>query len=283
MYSSPQLGKKSKDMSLHFSQVAKRYGNLRTTDVEPIIYIAQELGSLSGLPRIDVVDIGCGDGRYGLLLAKYLDGKVRLKCVDSNEHMLETMVTHLTENGLSKFVSVKSDAESLPFGDSSCDCIITFNAVHHFKLRDFLFESTRILRDRSLLFVYTRTPEQNCRNIWGRYFPQFCQKETRLYHRDEIERAVSAVPTLRLRSVRHFKYERVASLRRLVEQAENRHYSTFWLYSEEDFVRASGKFQRNIREHFSNPDKVRWLDENLLLVIEKDSRAMPDPRIWLFP
>jgi len=270
MYSSFRLEKKTKDISLHFSQVAKRYRNLRTTDPEPIIYITRELGFVSNLAHIDVADIGCGGGRYSLLLAKYLDGKVRLRCIDNNEHMLETLVPYLTANGISKFVSVKCDAESLPFDDNSFDCIITFNAVHHFKLRDFLVEAARILRDRSLLFIYTRTPGQNSRNIWGRYFPQFCQKETRLYHRGKLEQAVSAVPTLKLRTVKDFKYERVATLERLIEKAENRHYSTFWFYSESEFAVALAEFRQNIRRYFSNPNQVRWLDEYLLLVIEKE-------------
>jgi len=270
MYSSLWLDKKSKDISLHFSQVAERYRDLRTTDPEPIIYITQELGSILDLPRIDIADIGCGGGRYSLLLARCLDGKVRLRCVDNNEHMLEALSTYLSANGISKFVIVKSDAESLPFGDNSFDCILAFNAVHHFKLRDFLAESARILRDRSLLFIYTRTPGQNSRNIWGRYFPQFCQKETRLYHQDELEQAVRAVPTLKLRTVKDFKYERVASLERLIEKAKNRHYSTFWFYSKSEFAVALAEFRQNISRYFSNPDQVRWLDEYLLLVIEKE-------------
>jgi ubiquinone/menaquinone biosynthesis C-methylase UbiE len=270
MYSAFQLKEEMKDISLHFSQVAKRYHDLRTTDPEPIMYIRQEVDSLLNLPHIDVADIGCGDGRYSLLLAKCLDGKVRLRCIDNNEKMLETLVTNFKANGISKFVIVKSDAEDLPFGDNSFDCILTFNAVHHFKLRDFLVEAARILRDRSLLFIYTRTPEQNSRNIWGRYFPHFCQKETRLYHRGELEQAIGAVHTLRLRAVKYFEYERMASLDRLVEQAENRHYSTFWFYSEREFAEALGEFRRNIRRHFADQNQVRWSDEYLLLVIGKE-------------
>ncbi len=260
----------AKDISLHFSQVAGYYHHIRTTDPEPIIYITRKLDSLSNLSHIDAADIGCGDGRYSLLFAKYLDGKVRLRCIDNNERMLETLVARLKANGVSKFVSVKCNAESLLFDDNSFDCIITFNAVHHFKLRDFLVGVARVLRDRSLLFIYTRTPEQNSRNIWGRYFPQFYQKETRLYHQDELEQAVSAVHTLKLRAVKHFRYERVASLDRLIEKAENRHYSTFWFYSDGEFAKAVDEFRQNIGEHFSNPNQVRWFDENLLFVIEKE-------------
>ncbi len=271
MSSGFRLEEESKDISLHFSQIAKQYRYLRRTDLEPVIYITQMLNSRLNLSHIDTADIGCGDGRYSLLLSRYLDGRLRLRCVDNNEHMLETLTTYLNTNGVGKFEIVKAGAESLPFGDNSLDCVFTFNAVHHFKLRDFLVESARVLRDRGLLFIYTRTLRQNSRNIWGRYFPQFYQKETRLYHLDEIKRAVSAIYTLELLCVEYFKYERVASLDHLLNQARNRHYSTFWFYSDEDFVAALDGFQQNIRENFSNPNEVRWFDENLVLVIEKKS------------
>ncbi len=169
---------------------------------------------------------------------------------------------------------MKSTAENLPFGDGSLDCIITFNAVHHFRLRDFLVEAARVLRDGSLLFIYTRTPEQNRRHVWGRYFPQFCRKETRLYRRDQLEQAVSSVPGLKLRSIKDFAYDRLESLDRLVEKAENRHYSTFWFYSDREFAEALNEFRCNINKFFPDPDQVWWCDENLLLVIEKEAGSI---------
>ncbi len=270
MYTGSQPEKKSKDISLHFTQLARRYRDLRITDHEPIIYITRKLDSMSNLPHIDVADIGCGDGRYSLLLAQHLDGKVRLRCVDNNEHMLERLEAYLATDDVGRFVCVKSDAESLPFGDNSFDCILTFNAVHHFKLTDFLVEVARILRGGGLLFIYTRTPEQNRRNIWGRYFPQFCQKETRLYHQDELEQVVGGVNSLRLHGTKCFKYERVVSLEHLMEKAANRHYSTLWYYSDSEFNKALDGFKQNLTENFADLDQVRWFDENLLLVVKKE-------------
>ena len=58
MWSIFQLEKKSKDISLHFSQVAERYRDLRTTDPEPIDYLMQQLVPVLDLPRIDIADVG---------------------------------------------------------------------------------------------------------------------------------------------------------------------------------------------------------------------------------
>jgi hypothetical protein len=56
------------------------------------------------------------------------------------------------------------------------------------------------------LFVYTRTPEQNARTIWGRWFPGFTEREQRLYS------------------------EATLTDERLRAQVEGRHHSTFSLY-----------------------------------------------------
>jgi len=47
----------------HFSRIAKRYRNLRTTDLEPITIVVRELKNLA---RIEGIDMGCGAGRDDL-------------------------------------------------------------------------------------------------------------------------------------------------------------------------------------------------------------------------
>lgn len=68
----------------HFSKVAFNYRRIRTTDVEPIAFIGE---TLRKLPEIKAADIGCGAGRYDLLLFQYINN-LHLTCIDINEHML---------------------------------------------------------------------------------------------------------------------------------------------------------------------------------------------------
>ena len=42
------------------------------------------------------------------------------------------------------------------------------------------------------LVVYTRTPEQNRRTIWGHHFPEFATRETRLYRVEDLRSALQA-------------------------------------------------------------------------------------------
>jgi len=251
----------------HFSRIAPTYRDLRTTDPEPITFITKELEKLVS---IEAVDVGCGTGRYDLLLCRYLGDKLSLTCADANSNMLETLDEYLIKHGISNFTSTHSEAENLPFPSNALDCVCTFNAIHHFNLPGFLQESARILKSGGYLFIYTRLREQNKRNIWGRYFPEFHQKETRLYTLNALTQAVAAVPTLGIKSIEFFKYQRTSTSAKLIELVGANHYSTFALYSSGEMEKATAGFVQRIANKSNGGHWIHWFDENLLFVIRKE-------------
>jgi SAM-dependent methyltransferase len=249
----------------HFSAVAEKYRELRTTDDEPIYYIR---GALAGRASIQAADIGCGAGRYDLLLLQLLPN-LHLTCVDINAEMLAELSDFLTENGVRHFRTLQSSVEDLALDDSSLDCILSFNAVHHFDFPTFLDKARNAVRPGGRIFVYTRTPEQNTQSVWGRYFPGFAEIETRLFTAAEMERWVAEAPGLHLVATEDFHYDRVASVERLGEQARGKHYSTFDLYEPEAFETALASFVDDVGRAFPDPGRVTWHDENTLLNIER--------------
>jgi len=252
----------------HFTHIANRYGRLRTTDDEPIRLIHAKL---DGKPRLEAADVGCGVGRYVEKLFDALGDRLFLYCIDENEFMLASLKKNLNGANGRKVKAVRAVARALPLSDESLDFLMTFNAVHHFDLPAFLSESARVLRQDGLIFVYTRLRSQNKNSIWGKYFPGFNEKETRLYEINEFLDAVGKEERLALESIEFFRYKREASLERLLEQVSNHHYSTFSLYSEEELERAIEEFKRNIERKFSDTSKVRWYDENIMFILRKES------------
>ena len=99
------------------------------------------------------------------------------------------------------------------------------------------------------------------------HFPNFLEKETRLYELDELEHMIENTPNLRLKSIRFFEYERISTLVRLEEQAKGHHYSTFRLFPKKEFDRSLEIFKKNIMKNY-DVDNVTWKDQNILLVIE---------------
>lgn len=259
----PMLSK----MHDHFFHIAPQYRRLRTTDLGPITFIANKIRDI---PSIQAADIGCGAGRYSLSLVQHVGQKCHLFCVDNNMEMLRHLKNHFRENKITNFTPMRSDSHKIPLRTDSLDCVVSFNAIHHFSLSNFLRESSRILKDNGKLFVYTRLRDQNARTIWGTHFPSFTNKESRLYELEELKAAFEKDPNLNINSVKLFEHHRVFPLERLVEQAKNHHYSTFKFYKKREFKEALHKFVQNILNHYDDLDKITWKDQNTLLVIENN-------------
>ena len=250
----------------HFSRIAYRYRDLRTTDLEPILFIQKKLQRKS---RIVAADIGCGAGRYDLSLVQHFGKKLFLYCIDANKEMLKHLKDFLVKHEIRNFKTIKADARKLHIKDNFLDSIFTFNAIHHFKILHFLEESSRTLKDDGYLFIYTRLRSQNRRNIWGRYFPLFNEKETRLYGLNELKKLLRKVPRLKIESIEYFKCSRLSSLNWLINQAQDHHYSTFYLYTKKEFEQSLEQFKQNIQKNFKDLKKISWFDENILLVVRK--------------
>ena len=253
----------------HFSRIAHKYEDLRTTDLEPILCIKKKLQNFA---KIEAADVGCGVGRYDMKLFHHLRKKLHLTCIDYNKSMLNELTKNLRKHKIGNFQTINASAMALPLATNSLDAIVTFNAIHHFKFLDFLKETSRVLKENGYLFIYTRLRTQNKRNIWGRFFPEFHEKERRLYELSEFKGMLKEVPRLILESIEYFKYKRIARLEWLIRQATHHHYSTFYLYGEKEFDQALQKFQRSITIHFKNPDSINWNDENIMFVIRKNHR-----------
>jgi len=77
----------------------------------------------------------------------------------------KTMKRYLIENKFKNFCARHGDASKLPLENNSMDCIMTFNAIHHFDLEKFFSEVYGSLKDSGRLFIYTRLRNQNYRSI----------------------------------------------------------------------------------------------------------------------
>ena len=182
--------------------------------------------------------------------------------------MLASRVT-AARNTEEQRVRVVGLAETLPFRDAAFDAILSFNAVHHFDLNAFLAAAARVLRPEGLLTVYTRTPEQNRRTVWGELFPQFADRETRLFAREELRRALASRTEFDSVTLNPVAWTLQTTAARLVEQATGRYYSTFTFYTPEEFQAALATFEARLAEDYSDPSNVVWQNDHLLLVARR--------------
>ena len=251
----------------HFERVAAVYESLRTTDEAPVRTISQ---LLPGRP-VTGLDIGCGTGRYSRLLRALLPDGSRLAAADVSAAMLAQLKAG--NHGHPREVApLLAAAEELPLRSASLDVVTAFNCVHHFDLGRFLTAAARVLAPGGQLFIYTRTPQQNARTIWGRYFPGFTAHEQRLHSQAALRDAVRRAGGLTVAATQTFQHPRTSTAERLRAQAEGRHYSTFSLYTPEELRASIATFLARLPSA-----EVCWVDEHLLVVARRSRRNQAQP------
>jgi SAM-dependent methyltransferase len=251
----------------HFEQVAAAYESLRTTDEAPVRAIRQ---LLPGRP-VTGLDVGCGTGRYSRLLRAVLPEGSRLAVADISAAMLAQLKagSHGDAGGV---VPLLAAAEQLPLRTASLDLITAFNCVHHFGLARFLTAAARVLAPGGRLYIYTRTPQQNARTIWGRYFPGFTEHEQRLHSQAALRDAVSRTGGLQVTATQTFQHPRTSTAEQLRAQAEGHHYSTFSLYPPQELRAAIATFLARLPS-----PQVSWIDEHLLVIAGRSPRNHGEP------
>ena len=174
----------------HFGDISSRYRSVRDADLAAVGLVSDVLATAAAQARpFRLLDVGTGTGRYLDMVS---------------ERLSSTLVTDLCPIGLDRSAAMLGQArrlngcaypgashlvaavETLPIRAASCDALTCFNAVHHFDLARFATEASRVLAPSGLLVLYTRTAAQNRETIWGRYFPEFAELETRLYTVSEL-------------------------------------------------------------------------------------------------
>jgi SAM-dependent methyltransferase len=251
----------------HFGRVAAVYESLRTTDEAPVRRIRELLPDRP----VTALDTGCGTGRYSRLLRGLLPDGSLLVATDVSAAMLAELKAGNHDHALGA-VPLLSTAEELPLRTASLDLVTAFNCVHHFDLGRFLTAVARVLAPGGQLFIYTRTPQQNARTIWGRYFPGFTEHEQRLYSEAALRDAVRRTDGLKVVATQTFNHPRMSTAGRLRAQAEGRHYSTFSLYTPEELRASIATFL----DRLPGPE-VSWVDEHLLVVAGGSYRNQVEP------
>ncbi len=274
----------------HFADVACTYRHLRDLDLGAVRLIGDVLArSTSRARAVRLLDIGTGSGRYRDAVAAHVSTKLGRRVDAIGLDVSPAMVAQggrpppPAAAGGVRTTRMVGVAEHLPFTGSACDAVTCFNAIHHFNLIRFMDEAARVLTSHGHLVLYTRTPGQNRRTIWGRYFPKFATRETRLSSVDDLRTAVRATHAFATVHAQTISWRVTTSLARLLEQVTSYHYSTFRLYPPDAFRAAVDIFQRRLERTFTDVTNITWDNDHMLVVAERRAWprvTVPAPRRW---
>jgi ubiquinone/menaquinone biosynthesis C-methylase UbiE len=102
------------------------------------------------------LDIGCGESIASLFLSKYFSETVN---IDIEKRLIERGKKNCENNSVNAHFTV-SDAQKLPFQDSSFDFITSFSLIEHLSNQNrFLHEVNRLLRKNGIFVM--QVPNRN--------------------------------------------------------------------------------------------------------------------------
>ena len=261
------------DTNRHFGDVFSAYRSVRDLDLAGVRLVSDVLMSAAAQARpYRLLDVGTGTGRYLELVSQHLSSTLAADICPMGLDRSPAMVGQARRlNGCAYPAAshLVGAVETLPFRAASCDAITSFNAVHHFDLARFVSEASRVLTPSGFLVLYTRTAEQNRDTIWGRYFPEFAARETRLHSVSAFRRALDATHAFTSVRVQSIPWRVTTSLSRLVEQVAAYHYSTFRFYSPSGLQTALDTFQTRVRDVFSDCSRITFDNDHLLVVAQQ--------------
>ncbi len=265
----------------HFTEVSSHYEQFRELDLRAVQIISEVLAVAidQRRPVVRLLDVGTGEGRYLDAVSESLSASLANQVMPVGVDLSPAMLTqaHVRNNRLGLGAQyLVSASERLPLLTASCDAITCFNAVHHFDLARFVSEASRVLIPSGQLVLYTRTPEQNRCTIWGRYFPEFATRETKLYRRSDLQSVLQADGVFDSIRVQMIPWKITTSLSRLIEQVVHFHYSTFRLYSKDLLREAIDTFQYRVHQAFSDMARITFANDHMM-VIAKRASARPTP------
>ena len=260
----------------HFTEVSSQYEKFRELDLRAVHIISEVLAGVIDQrhPVVRLLDVGTGEGRYLDAVSESLSASLANRVLPIGVDLSPAMLTqaHIRNSHVGPGAQYLVGAsEMLPLLTASCDAVTSFNAVHHFDLSRFVSEASRVLMPSGQLVLYTRTPEQNRRTIWGRYFPEFATRETKLYHRSDLQLALQADGVLDSIRVQMIPWKITTSLSRLIEQVVHFHYSTFRLYPSDLLREAIDTFEYRVRQEFSDMERITCENDHIIVMAKRAS------------
>lgn len=250
----------------YFARIASSYDSLRGMayhdDLLRTVSKYTEAGST-------LFDIACGTGRLSIPICMELG--LHLELLDRSEEMLSIARDKVkNEGGIvggHPVIFHLGNASSIFNTRVRLNHIRLFtcmNAIHHIRLR-FVPQLQKVMPRGSHLLILSRSKQQNDRSYLGSQFKGFGSKETRLYNMDEIVTTCEK-SGLGLVESNEYSYRKTVPKSTLLREVEEKKYSTFDLYSEDEFVDSLNDFRERLRVE---PVHLKFQSECMILVFER--------------
>ncbi|MFQ6011854.1 MAG: class I SAM-dependent methyltransferase, partial [Nitrososphaerales archaeon] len=250
----------------YFSRIASSYDSLRGMAYHDDLVRTVSKYTNAGSTLFDIAG---GTGRLSIPICMELG--LRLELLDRSEEMLGVARDKVAKEGGRvggyPVIFHKGDASSSFRTQLQLDHVKLFtcmNAIHHIRL-GFVPQLERAMPAGTHLLILARSKQQNDRSYLGSRFKGFGSKENRLYDMDEII-STCEKSGLKLAEANDYSYPKTVPKETLLREVEEKKYSTFDLYTENEFLDSLNDFRELLT---SEPDHLEFQSECMILVFKR--------------
>ena len=249
----------------YFTKIAKDYDDLRGMECYDDLAKVVSRYTIKGSTMLD---IACGTGRFSIPLCDQF--RLRLQLLDNNPAMLEVAKDRIAKQGGQvgghDVIYRRLNSRIILDNNIGLDKVNIFtcmNALHHLGL-DFIPMLASSSSANANLLILTRLKDQNDRSFLGQHFRDFAKKEDRLFQMDEIISACK-MTNMTLNEAKEYSYSKEIAKEDLIKSVESKLYSTFALYTQEEFHDALTEFKDEMKNY---SEVLKFQSELAILVFE---------------
>lgn len=234
-------------MDVDYSDIARYYDKVRITSPDYLRFWSSKITHYGSIDRNSrVLDIGCGTGRFTLMLSKIT--KAEVYAVDPSEDMLDEAKK---KDKKKKVTWSKGAVEKLSFPNEFFDCVYMTFVFHQIKNRKkAMAEINRVLRPKGKC-VFMTTSYAHIRRSPLYMFPGLAAIDlARFPSLPEFKRILKKGG---FRNV-HYHLNRYEdhgfAIDDYLKRVKSKHISTLSVLSKEEFERGYQVFERRLKEKY---------------------------------
>ena len=257
-----------RELGIEIEKLAHRYDEKRRmdpADFDRLLGLIIQYGQVRGR----ALEIGCGTGFHLIPLAQRLP-EVRFYGIEPAYAMLVQAGDKVKKCGSANCLLSLADGHSLPFESGIFDFVMMSQVVHFFSDKPRAArEIYRVSSNNARLLLITTSHPQLRAQVDLSLFPGMMKRETsRIPSISAIRRLFEGHGFELYRTNEFATTFSASSAEELVEWVANRPWSSYLLFSEEEFAKRLQGFKRNLRNAFG-PGEISYLVPQTLLFFRK--------------
>jgi ubiquinone/menaquinone biosynthesis C-methylase UbiE len=241
-------------MPVDYSNIASYYDKVRITSPEYLRFWSLRIADYGSIDENSrVLDIGCGTGRFTLIVSKNTHAEIY--AIEPSDEMLNEAIK---KDRKKMIYWNKATAEKLPYPNDFFDCVYMTFVIHQIKDRKkAVTEMHRVLKPKGKCVIMTTS------TIHIRDSPLYLFPGLREIDLDRFPSLPELKDVLRRGKFKevHYHLDKYESIRKPIEEylklIRGKHVSTLTLLNEEDFQNGYKIFEKRLRKKYKDYVELR--------------------------